>query len=452
MKKFAYVTKKALPRRAFLRGVGTALSLPILDAMLPALTATEKTVANASQLRRLGFVYMPMGCDVTRWTPPGGDQTGVHPLQELSPTLAPLQAVKDDVLIVSNMELKNAYPGTHATSNCSFLSAARAKLTESTDYFLGTTVDQIAAQHLGRETQLPSLELSMDLMATVGQCDNGYACVYQNNLSWSSPTTPLPSEAHPRIVFENLFGEGGSSEDRRAALQRRASLLDSVADEINRLKATLGPQDRDRMDQYLTTIREVERRIQQAEAAVKQNTLPDLDRPLGVPESYAEHARLMFDLQLLAMQGDITRVITFQLARETSNRTYPEIGVPEAHHPLTHHGNDPEKIAKVALINRFHVSLFAEFLAKLKNTREAGGTLLDHCVYLYGSGMGNPNVHDHTNLPIIVAGGASGNVHGGRHIRFAEPTPLANLHLTLLDKVGVQMDSFADSVGKVDLS
>ncbi len=438
------VMKKALPRRTFLRGIGTTLALPLLDAMLPAMTAVAATPANPANLRRLGFVYMPMGSDIARWTPPTANS-----LDELSPTLAPLAKVRSHVAAISNLELQNAYPGTHATSNAAFLSAATAKLTESTDYYLGTTVDQIAAQHMGQATQLPSLELSMDLLSTVGQCDNGYACVYQNNLSWSSPTTPLPSEAHPRIVFENLFGEGGSMEDRRRALDKRASLLDAVTSEITRLKLGLGSQDRNKVDQYLQTIREVERRIQQAEASVAENPLPDLDRPVGVPASYADHARLMFDLQLLALQGDITRVITFQLARETSNRTYPEIGVPDPHHPLTHHGNDPEKIAKVALINRFHVSLFAEFLEKMQAIPEAGGSLLDHSLYLYGSGMGNPNVHDHTNLPILVAGGAAGNMQGGRHIRFDQPTPLANLHLTLLEKVGVQVDKFADSQGPI---
>jgi hypothetical protein len=439
------ISKRALPRRTFLRGAGAALALPLLEAMVPALTAADDTPASPAKLRRLGFVYMPMGCDVTRWTPPG-DET----LDELSPSLAPLARVKQNVAIISNLELRNAYPGTHATSNASFLSAAKAKRTESTDYHLGTTVDQIAAKQLGAGTQLPSLELSMDLLSVVGQCDNGYACVYQNNLSWSSPTTPLPAEAHPRIVFENLFGEEGGAAERRAALQKRASLLDSVGEELQRLQKSLGPADRRRVNQYLDTVRDVERRIQQAEAAAKDNSLPDLERPLGVPASYADHARLMFDLQLLALQGDITRVITFQLARETSNRTYPEIGIAEPHHPLTHHGNDPEKIAKVAKINRFHVSLFAEFLEKLQATPEGGGSLLDHVLYLYGSGMGNPNVHDHVNLPIIVAGGAAGKMRGGRHIRHAEPTPLANLHLTLLDKVGVRLDSFADSDGKMN--
>jgi hypothetical protein len=297
---------------------------------------------------------------------------------------------------------------------------------------------------------LPSLELAMDLVSMVGQCDNGYACVYQNCLSWSSPTMPLPAEAHPRVAFETLFGEGGGASERRAALRKQASLLDSVTSELVRLQRQLGPADRQRVEQYVESVRDVERRIQRAEAAATESRLPDLDRPAGVPASYAEHARLMFDLQALALQGDVTRVITFQLARETSNRTYPEIGVSEAHHPLTHHGNDPEKIAKVAKINRFHVSLFAEFLQKLESLREGDGSLLDHVIYLYGSGMGNPNVHDHINLPIIVAGGAAGQLRGGRHIRYDSPRPLANLYLTLLDKVGVPLKAFADSQGKMD--
>jgi hypothetical protein len=368
----------------------------------------------------------------------------------LSPSLQSLEPFVDQLTVFTNMELKNAYPGTHATSNAAFLSAAKAKWTESTDYYLGTTADQIAAQQIGKDTALPSLELSMDLLQTVGQCDNGYACVYQNNLSWSSPTTPLPAEAHPRIVFERLFGEGGSAADRRAALKRTASLLDFVRDDISRLQSTLGADDRRRVGQYLDSIREVERRIQKVESDAGGDQLPDLDRPVGVPASYADHAKLMFDLQALAMQGDVTRVITFQLARETSTRTYPEIGVSDPHHPLTHHGNDPEKIARMAKINAFHVSLFAYYLEKLKATPDGEGTLLDHSVVMYGSGMGNPNVHDHVNLPIIVAGGGAGRLKGGRHLKYAEPTPLANLHLTLLEKVGVRLDTFADSQGKID--
>jgi len=437
------ITKKALPRRTFLRGMmGATMALPLLEAMVPAATPLAKTAAKP--VRRLGFVFMPMGCDQSRWTLPGDN------LEQLSPILTSLAPVKDHVTAITNLELQNAYPGSHATSNSAFLSAAKAKLTESTDYYLGTTVDQIAAQRIGQEAQLPSLELAMDLLQVVGQCDNGYSCVYQNNLSWSSPTTPLPAEAHPRIVFESLFGEGGSSAERRAVLRKKASLLDSFSEDLRRLQRELGPGDRARMSQYLDSIREVERRIQKAEAATADSPLPDLDRPVGVPAAYADHARLMFDLQVLAMQGDVTRVITFQLARETSNRTYPEIGVPDPHHPLSHHGNDPEKIARMAKINHFHVSLFAEYLAKLKATQDGTGTLLDHSLILYGSGIGNPNIHDHTNLPILVAGGTAFGMKGNRHIKYAKPTPLANLHLTLLDKVGVHLDSFADSNGKVD--
>ena len=436
------ITKRAMPRRTFLRGMGLTLALPLLEAMVPAATPLIRTPANP--VRRLGFVFMPMGCDQSRWTPPGDK------LDQLSPILSSLAPVREHVTAITNLELQNAYPGSHATSNSAFLSAAKAKLTESTDYYLGTTVDQVAAQHIGQATQLPSLELAMDLMQVVGQCDNGYACAYQNNLSWSSPTTPLPAEAHPRIVFESVFGEGGSITDRQAALRKRASLLDWFNEDIARLQRKLGPDDRARVSQYLDSVRAVERRIQKAEADAADNPLPDLDRPVGVPAAYADHARLMFDLQVLALQGDVTRVITFQLARETSNRTYPEIGVPDPHHPLSHHGNDPAKIERMSKINAFHVSLFAEFLEKLKATPEGDGTLLDHSLFLYGSGIGNPNVHDHTNLPIIVAGGRATGMKGNRHIEYAKPTPLANLHLTLLDRVGVKLDKFADSNGKVD--
>lgn len=412
--------------------------------MLPACTAAQKTAAAPDQLRRIGYVYIPMGYNPKRWTPRG------ETLDALPSSLQSLEPVKDQVTVITNTDLQNAYPGSHATSNSAFLSAARAKRTESSDYRNGTTVDQIAARRIGRETQLPSLELSMDLLSTVGQCDNGYACVYQNSLSWSSPTQPLPSEAHPRLVFETLFGEGGTPEQMRAARARRASLLDLVTEEMQSIRKQLGPSDRHRMDGYLDSIREVERRIEAAEKTAGENPLPDLDRPVGVPASYAEHARLMFDLQLLAFQGDITRVVSFQLAREASTRTYPEIGVPDPHHPVTHHGNNPEKLEKVAKINQFHVALFANFLQRLRDTPEADGTLLDHSLFLYGSGMGDPDKHDHTNLPILVAGGAAGGMRGNRHIAFRETTPLSNLHLTLLNKVGVPLETFADSTGTID--
>src|SRR4026208_1248626 len=286
------ITKKAMPRRTFLRGLGATLALPLLDAMVPAATPLAKTEANP--VRRLGFVFMPMGCDITRWTPPGENK-----LDELSPILSSLAPVKEHVTAITNLELQNAYPGSHATSNAAFLSAAKARLTESTDYYLGTTVDQIAAQHIGQQTPLPSLELAMDLLQVVGQCDNGYACVYQNNLSWSSPTTPLPAEAHPRIVFESLFGEGGSAADRVAALRKKASLLDAFTDDLSRLPRNLRPGDRTKVNQYLDTEREAARGVQKAEADAAESPIRDLDRPVGVPDAYAEHARLMFDLQVL---------------------------------------------------------------------------------------------------------------------------------------------------------
>jgi len=437
------IMKRALPRRTFLRGLQATLALPLLDAMIPAATALANTAAKP--VSRLGFVFVPMGCNHAKWTPEGEGR-----LESLSPILSPLAPVKDQLTVVSNLELENSYPGTHDTSNSGFLSAAFAKHTESSDYHLGTTVDQLAVKQIGQETQLPSLELSMDLDPLAGVCNNGYACVYQNCLSWSSPTTPLPSEAHPRIVFERLFGEGGSPEEREANLQSRASLLDAFSNDISRLKGMLGTSDRARIDQYLNSIREVERQIQRAEAAVRDNPDPDIDRPLGVPVAFEDHARLMFDLQALAFQGDITRIATFQLTRELNNRTYPEIGVPDPHHPTSHHGNDPEKLEKIAKINTYHVSLFSEFLQKLEDTPDGDGSLLDHTVYMYGSGIGNPSLHDHQNLPILVAGGAASGMNGGQHIRYKEETPLANLHLTLLDRVGVHLDSFEDSSGKIE--
>lgn len=437
------VTKKAISRRAVLRGAGATLALPLLDAMIPSMTALAATPA--VPVRRLGFVYVPMGSYIRQWTP-----AQVGRISELSPTLQSLTPFIDQLTVISHLENKNAYsPGNHATANSGFLSAAKAKMTEGSDYQLGTTVDQIAAQQMGKDSRLPSIELSMDLLTTVGDCDNGFACVYQNNLSWSSPTTPLQPEAHPRVVFERLFGDGGSNADRIAELRRNASLLDWVNDDIQRLQKKLGASDRVRVSNYLDTVREVERRIQKAEQQTADSKLPDLDRPSGVPASYDEHAKLMFDLQTLALQGDVTRVITFQLARETSTRTYPEIGVPDPHHPLSHHSNDPAKLEKLGKINAYHVSLFAYFLNKLKSTPDGEGNLLDHSLYLYGSGMGNPDVHDHIDLPVVVAGGAAGRMKGARHIKYDNPVPLANVHLSLLDRAGVHLDSFADSNGKI---
>jgi hypothetical protein len=438
-----FLTKKAIRRRTFLRSARATLALPLLDAMIPAATTWAQTPAKP--VPRLGFVFIPMGSDQARWTPPGQGK-----LDELSPILKPLQPVKDQVTVITNMRLPNAYPGTHDTSNSAFLSAATSKHTESSDYYLGTTVDQIAANQLGRETQLASLQIAMDLNPLAGVCNNGYSCVYQNCLSWSSPTTPLPSEAHPRVVFERLFGEGGNADARRAALRNRESLLDTFTKDIARLKQRVGVPDRARLDQYLDSVRQVEREIQRAEQSVAENKTPDLDRPVGVPAAFADHAKLMFDLQILAFQADITRVIAFQLTREQSNRTYPEIGVSDPHHPTSHHGNDPYKVAQIAKINTYHVSLFSEFLQRMNATPDGDGSLLDHSIYLYGSGMGNPSLHDHENLPILVAGGAATGLKGGRHIRYEKGTNLSNLHLTLLDRVGVHLDSFVDSTGKIE--
>ena len=438
------ITKKALPRRTFLRGAGTMLALPLLDAMVPAMTALAATPA--SPVRRLGFIYVPMGSNLSQWTP-----SATGRITELSPTLGSLAPFLDQLTVISNLENKNGYStGNHATSNSSYLSCVKAKMTEGTDYELGTTVDQIAAQQIGKDSQLPSLELATDLLTNTGNCDNGYACVYMTNMSWSSPTTPLPTEGHPRVVFDRLFGGSGSAADRRAELRKNSSILDWVRGDIASLQKELGVGDRRKVGQYLDTVREVERRIQKAEEHSAENPLPDLDRPLGVPGSYGDHVKLLFDLQALALQGDITRVITFQLARESSTRSYPEIGVPDAHHPTSHHGNSPEKLAKLAKINAYHVSLFAYFLGKLKSTADGDGTLLDHSMYLYGSGMGDPDRHDHSRLPILVAGGGAGKMKGGRHVKYAEATPLANLHLTLLDKAGVKLGSFADSKGRID--
>jgi hypothetical protein len=438
-----FITKTAIPRRTFLKGAQAALALPLLDAMIPAATAWARTPAKP--VPRLGFVFIPMGCDQLRWIPPGQGE-----LAELSPILAPLKPIKDQVTVITNTRLQNAYPGTHDTSNSAFLSAAFSRHTDSSDYFLGTTIDQVAAREIGGGTQLASLQLAMDLNPLAGVCNNGYACVYQNCLSWSSPTTPLPAEAHPRIVFERLFGEGGNAAARRSGLRSRGSLLDSFGVDIARLKQRVGVPDRVRLDQYLSSVREVEREIERAEQAAVDNKMPDLDRPVGVPAAFADHAKLMFDLQLLAFQADITRVVTFQLTREQTNRTYPEIGVADPHHPISHHGNDPEKLAKIAKINSFHVSLFSDFLQRMKATPDGDGSLLDHSVYLYGSGMGNSSLHDHDNLPILVAGGAATGLKGGRHIRYEKGTPLANLHLTLLDRVGVHLESFVDSSGKIE--
>jgi hypothetical protein len=434
------ITKKALPRRTFLRGLGVTMALPVLDAMFPALAPLATAAANAT--KRLGFVYIPMGMNPAEWIPQGEGK-----LTNFSSSLASLEPYRDQITVITNTELKDmAYPtGNHAASNAIFLSAVRPKRTEGSDYELATTVDQVAAKQIGKDTAIPSLELGTDLIAQTGNCDNGLACAYQNNLSWSSATTPLPAEADPRVVFERLFGDGGTSQNRRTELRKNQSILDWVTQDMARLQKQVGPADRARVDEYVDTVREVERRIQKAEQQASDGKLPDLERPSNVPENWEEHVKLMYDLQVLALQADITRVITFQMAREASTRTYPQIGINEAHHPISHHANLPDRLLRLAKINAYHVSLFAYLVGRLKATPDGDGTLLDNTTYLIGSGMGNPNVHDHTNLPAVIAGGK-----GGRHLKYANPIPLANVHLSLLEKMGVHQQKFGDSTGLIE--
>ena len=451
------ITKTCLPRRTFLRGMGATLALPLLDSMVPALSATAKTAANP--VRRLGFIYFPHGSvtwvpgDGNTWTPPG---EGGH-LNELSPILRTLEPVKDQLLVLTNMEHKNAQGnGTdgnaeHTRSNASWLSAARPKMTEGADVRLATTVDQIAAKQICRDTRLPSLELTLENSFLVGNCDNGYNCVYVNSLSWSSPTTPLPMENNPRMVFERLFGEGGTVDQRRAEMRKDRSILDSVTEDMSRLLRTLGAGDRTRVSQYVDAVREVERRIQQAEAQASESTLALPDRPVGIPETYDEHAKLLFDLLVLTYQADLTRVFSMQLGREQSARTFPWIGVNEGHHGVSHHQDKPEKIAAIAKINAYHIELLSYFVEKMAATPDGDGSLLDHSMVLHGSGMCNGNLHNHKNLPLVLVGGGSGQLHGGRHIKYKELTPMANLLLGLLDKAGVPADSFGDSTDRVDL-
>jgi uncharacterized protein DUF1552 len=437
------LSKLALPRRTFLRGLSAAVALPLLDAMVPALTAMTQTAARP--IRRLGFVYIPMGAHISEWTPAADGR-----ITELSPILRSLNPHINQLTVISNLENQNAYSAAnHATANSSFLSATKAKPTAGADYQLGVTVDQLAARQIGTSTPLPSLELATDFNYVVGACDNGYACAYMNTLSWSTPTTPLPTEANPRVVFERMFGDGGTAAERQAELRKSGSILDWVLEDMSRLERKLGQADRTRVAEYLDSVREIERRIQMAERQDGAALPGTLERPIGAPQAWEEHVKLMFDLQVLALQADITRVITFQLAREVSTRTYPQIGVPEAHHPISHHANDPVKIEKLVKINTYHVSLFGYLLDRLKATPDGNGSLLDHSLYLLGSGMGNPDVHDHRQLPILLAGGGGGSLNGGRHIRYNEPTPLANLLLTMLDKAGIEMDKFADSTGKI---
>ena len=441
------ITKMALPRRTFLRGMGAAVSLPLLDAMVPALSATAQTAA--APVRRLGFVYIPNGAIMDQWTPAAEGKAF-----ELSPILKPLEAHRDRITVVSNLDSRPAEAvegegsGDHARASAVWLSGVHPKRTEGADVRGGKTIDQMAADVLGRDTQLRSLEIAAEDFTAVGGCDIGYACSYVNTLSWRTPTTPLPMQTDPRVVFERLFGEGLGAEQRRRQLTQDQSILDAIVGQVGHLQKRLGAADTARVDEYLDSVREVERRVQKMEARVDQHIdLPSM--PVGVPDLYDDHVKLMYDLLALAFQADVTRVSTFMLAREASTRTYNHIGVPDPHHAISHHGNAPDKIEKHAKINTYHVSLFGHFLDRLRSTPDGDGTLLDHSLIMYGGCISNGNLHTHGPLPTLLAGGACGQLAGGRHIRTAADTPMANMLVSILEKVGVEADGIGDSTGRL---
>ncbi len=437
------VFKKAIPRRSFLRGAGVALSLPLLDAMVPAFAAPAKPPL------RLGFVYCPNGMRMEKWKPVSQGRD-----YELTPTLQPLAAFRNDFLVLGglNQDIAYAYPGEgdnapHERAGGAFLTGMHPVRGGE----LGMSVDQIAAAELGRETQLASLELGLHDNDIVGQCEKGWRCGVMNTLSWRSPTTALPCENNPRAVFERLFGDSASTDptERLARIQKNRSLLDSVAQAVGRLNADIGPNDRAKLSEYLDAIRDIERRIEVAEAESSQ--VPTIDRPSGIPDIFAEHAKLMFDLEILAFQTDLTRVVTFMMGREQSDRSFREIGISETHHQVTHHRNSPDLQAKIAKIDLYHAELFAYFLQKLQSTSDLNGSLLDHSMIVYGSGISEGNTHSYTDLPILLAGGKAAQIAGGNHIRYPEGTQMTNLYATLLDKLGVDAEKFGDSTGRLDL-
>jgi Protein of unknown function (DUF1552) len=446
------ITKTALPRRAFLRGVGTVLGLPLLDAMVPALSGMAPT---ASAARRLAFIYMPNGVaknsTIDYWTPKGEGKAF-----ELSQILAPLAPYRDRMVVVSGLDQNQAEAGNdgasgdHTRGTSSWLTGVYPKRTEGADVRNNISADQIAASVLGKDTPLPSLELAIDLNFLAGQCENSYSCAYLNTLAWSSPTSPLPTENNPRIVFERLFGDGGTAERRAAMARQNQSILDSVLDDLHRLERRLGPSDRTKVTEYVDAVREVERRIQGVEGRA-DSELPTLDRPKGIPERFDEHVKLMYELQWLAFRADLTRVVTFMLGRELNFRTYPEIGVTEGHHGLSHHQDRPEQIAKYAKVGLYQAQLLAWFLEKLQSTPEEDGTLFDHSLLLYGASLSNPNTHAHTDLPLLVVGGRDSKIEGNRHLVFRGQMPMTNLLLSLLDRVGVHAETLGDSNGRIEV-
>jgi hypothetical protein len=440
------VTKRAISRRTVLRGVGAAVALPLLDAMVPALTASQKTAAKP--IRRLGVVYHPNGVVYENWLP-----KGVGSSFEFSRVLAPLERFRDRVVVVTGLADRQAEAlgdgaGDHSRASGSYLTGVHVKKSDSI-VLNGVSMDQIAARAFERDTQLSSLQLTVDNNNLVGSCDTGYSCAYSNTLSWLTPTLPLMSENDPRVIFERLFGSSDSTDARVRAerLLEERSILDSVTARVRQLRQKLGAADNTKVSDYLEALRDVERRIQKAE---EQSTLelPDFERPVGVPDTFEDHVRLLYDLQVLAYQCDLTRVITFMYGREQSAKTYPSLGISDPHHQITHHQNDPEKLEKCTKIQHHHVTLFTEYLEKLRSTADGDGSLLDHAVILFGSGLSNSDRHTHGPLPTVVAGGGAGTIKGGRHIVYPDGTPLTNLHVTLLDKVGVSVEKLGDSTGK----
>ena len=440
----AFITKKYLSRRTLLRGMGVSVALPLLDSMIPAQTPLARTAATSKS--RLSCIYVPHGATMDKWTP-AADGKGFA----FTETLSPLEKFRDRVSIVSNL----AHPAAggvgsdagadHARSAAVFLSGVHP---EQGSIHVGSTIDQIAAQRIGQDTPLPSIELSIEEVAL--SCGSGYACAYSNTISWKTPTIPLPMENNPQVVFEKLFGDGSNNADRLARKQQSRSLLDSVMDQVTSLQRELPASDRTRLGEYLDDVREIERRIQKAENQIPADLkLPEA--PVGVPESFDEHFKIMFDLQVLAFRAEITRVATLMYARDTSGAVYPQSGIRDGFHVASHHSNNRANMDKFALINKYHVEMLAYFLDKLKSTPDGDGNLLDHSMVLYGSSMSNGNQHDHDPLPIVLAGGASGQLSGGRHMTYAPHTPMSNLLLSMLDKLGIQADKHGDSTGKLEI-
>ncbi len=444
------VTRKHLARRTFLRGAGAMLALPFLDSMVPAFAGTTKSAGSAGT--RLGFVYVPNGIIDSSWAPKGDGASFQY-----NATMKALEPFRDQTLVLSNLAQINGRSlgdggGDHARAGASWLTGVHPKKTEGADIRSGVSADQIAAREFSKRTQFGSLEIGVESPSLVGGCDSGYSCAYTNTISWSSPTTPNPMEVNPRALFERLFGdpENTDAAARMESLRQRASLLDFVKGSVDRLETKIGQGDRHKLTEYLDAIRDIERRIQKAEEQNARLTIPAINLPLAAPEEFADHARLMMDLTVIAYQTDLTRVVSFMLAREGSNRSYRAIGVSDGHHDCTHHQNNAEKIAKTIQINTHHVQQFAYLLDRMKSTPDGDGTLLDHSMILYGSSIADGNRHTHTNLPLVLVGGGSGKLKGGRHIRYSEETPMNNLLLSMLEKAGVVTEKLGDSTGKLE--